>query len=534
MLVDLSACEDGTGFEADLCIVGAGAAGITLARALRGTGLDVCLLESGGLDFDARTQALYEGESTGRPYYPLDGARLRFFGGTTAIWGGRCVPLDDIDFAPRPGVPYSGWPLTADELAPYYRRTAELLELPFRHFDATLWRRVPASPPAFREERIVTRFWQFDEAYWRFGFANCRDIVDSGNIRAVIHANVVDIATDENARHVRHLEIASLSGVRGRVRARAYVLACGGIENARLLLASNRVAPAGLGNGRDLVGRFFMEHPHARIGEVEAPDRAALWSAFRKHFARGGHKLIPALRLGDPVQRREGVLNPAATLRFERAAGAGVPAGRAIYERIRTHAPPNRHMRRLWRLYRRGNDLLQHWGERPLRTAQLRRGLGRLCVIARAEQAPNPDSRVRLSAERDALGMAKASLDWRLTELDTRSLRVFVETLDAELRRLAVGRAAPAPWLAGAGGDWPVDPTVGRHPLGGYHHMGTTRMASDPTRGVVDAQCRVHGVDNLYIAGSSLFPTGGWANPTMTLMALALRLADHLREGLRR
>jgi len=433
----------------------------------------------------------------------------------------------------RPGIPDTGWPIPYAELARYYARARPLFELPYGAFDETLWSELAQRPPEFDPRRLRTAFWQFDEAYWRFAIDNCGDVVADRRVQVLLHANAVEVETDETAGHVCGVRLASRTGRRGRARARAYVLACGGIENARLLLVSNRVAPDGLGNAHDLVGRYFMEHPRARIADLQLHDPARFWSQFRKHFASGGHKLVPALRLAEAVQRREGVLNTAATIKFQRAAASGLPASLRVYESLRTHAPPTRAFRRLWRLHRRGNDLLQFWTEGALRRAQLRRGAGRLCLIARAEQAPNPQSRVKLSQDvRDPLGLPTAELDWRLSEVDTRTLRVLVEVLDGELRRLGLGQAQPMAWLADADTDWPVDPTIGRHPIGGYHHMGTTRMAADPRHGVVGPDNRVHGVDNLYVAGSSVFPTGGWANPTMTIVALSERLADRLTDRL--
>jgi choline dehydrogenase-like flavoprotein len=168
---------------------------------------------------------------------------------------------------------------------------------------------------------------------------------------------------------------------------------------------------------------------------------------------------------------------------------------------------------------------------RPLlERARARLGLRQTYLIIRGEQAPNPDSRVMLVNDRDRFGMPRAALDWRLSMADKDSVAAIARALDGELQRLGIGRVEPAEWLSDGRPEWPVDPTVSNHPIGGYHHMGTTRMSADPALGVVDADCRVHGYGNLYVAGSSVFPTGGWANPTLTILALVLRLAAHLRD----
>jgi choline dehydrogenase-like flavoprotein len=151
-----------------------------------------------------------------------------------------------------------------------------------------------------------------------------------------------------------------------------------------------------------------------------------------------------------------------------------------------------------------------------------------LALVIRAEQAPNPDSRVLLTGDKDALGMPRVALDWRLSAIDVDSVAGLIAALDRESRRLDLGEVEPASWLAESGKRWVSDELVSAHPIGGFHHMGTTRMSADPRRGVTDGWGRVHGLPNLHIAGSSLFPTGGWANPTLTILALTLRTADRI------
>ncbi len=530
MIIDFRETEEGYTTSADICIVGTGVAGLTLARELLKTGLKICLVESGGEDFDRDTQDLYDGEVTGRTYSPLKKSRLRFFGGTTAIWGGRCVPLDPIDFEPRPGICETGWPFRIDALSEYYAKANEHFELPFDVYDERLWEKTNINPPAFDHDQIRSGFWQFDDKYWRFGLAQCRDLTEHPRVEVLLHANVVNIDTNDNTHKITQLQIASLNGKRGAIKARKFVLACGGIENARLLLAADQINPQGLGNDHDQVGRYFMEHPRARIGTLKLQDPVSFWLTYRKHFLRGGHKVIPALRLGEKIQRETRALNSAMTIKFQVSPEKGVTSSKALYDTILKRSSPNRFMRRIWRYQRRTTDFFSSLGVRDLAKRQMKAGKGDLYLIGRAEQAPNPDSRIMLSSERDALGMRKSVLDWRLLPVDTHSLRVLADTFDGELRRINLGSVEKSNWLETDTVDWPIDPTIGRHPIGGYHHMGTTRMADDARQGVVDAQCCVHGIDNLYIAGSSVFPTSGWANPTLTIVAMTLRLADHLAD----
>ncbi len=533
MLLDLREMSKGVALEADLCVVGAGVAGITLARQLRGRGLTIVLLESGGGDFEPATQDLYAGPNIGMPYYPLKESRLRFFGGSTAIWGGRCTPLDSIDFERRDWVPHSGWPISLNDLVPFYEQAHRTLELGPFVYDDRLWQELGLVPPPFDPSRFETRFWRFDETHERFNLRACDDLVRAPDVKIVLHANAVHIQVNAGANAVERIRVRTLVGHEGTVAARSFVLAGGGIENPRLLLASNDIEVRGIGNSNDQVGRYFMEHPHGRAGFLRSRQLYPLWALFQKRFRRTGEPLAPLIVPARKLQQEAGVLNTAITFKLQRNPRRGVALDKAIYFRLKHRIDPTRAGRRIWQGYRD----LRAWLRRHVRPshAWLRTKAGSvgLSVMVRAEQAPNPDSRIQLSGERDALGMPRASLNWRLTDLDKHTVRVLADVLSRELERLDIGRLPGSEWLDDESPQWPVDETVGNHPIGGYHHMGTTRMSGHPKQGVVDEHCRVHGYHNLYIAGSSVFSTAGWANPNLTILALVHRLAEHLADSLR-
>ncbi|MGX0879133.1 choline dehydrogenase-like flavoprotein [Roseovarius sp. MBR-154] len=525
MLNRLTDHAPGARLHADVAIIGAGAAGITLARALTGRGLSVCLVESGDADYDPKVQDLAIGEIRGQPYYDLRDARLRFFGGTTAIWGGRCMPLDPIDYRARPWVPLSGWPIDEDMVAPWLREAGAGLGLRFERFDARLREDLDLQEFPLEGAGLGTVFWQFDHAFWRFGLPNCRDLARADDLCILLGATLMDIVTDPQARHVQDLQLAGRDGQRRWLRAGQVVLAAGGIETPRLLLNARGTMPMGLGNAQDQVGRYFMEHPRALIGCVYGQDGLRLWQAYRA-FHKAGTKLTPALRLPDAEQEARGVLNAAVTLKYRPNGGRSLLA--RIYEEARHRGSPNRLVRRIWSMKSLVDRAVVQRAEMALRRAQIAAGAGSFQVMVRAEQAPDPESRITLSARRDALGQPMARLDWRVGAQEVATARAMGEVFGAALDRAGIGGFVRADWLDDAAAGWPTDPTISGHALGGYHHMGTTRMGTDPATSVVDPECRLHGVDNLWIAGSSVFPTGGWSNPTLMIIALSLRLAERV------
>jgi choline dehydrogenase-like flavoprotein len=507
MFTDARTLPDRTLVEADIAVVGAGPAGITLARSFANSATHVCVVEAGGRQLEPEVQAFYEGENTGIDY-PLAGTRLRYFGGSSNHWGGYCRPLDPIDFEPRDWVPFSGWPFGIDELAPYYPPAGDIVEITPTHFaDRAYWQQVTAEGlPEPTTGRMQMRYVHFSTPT-RFGNRYGPELERASNVQVLLNANLVNIAAFDMGRAVTHLAIRTLDGRAHRVRAKIYVLATGGLENARLLLASNDVVPGGLGNQNDLVGRFFMEHPHlSGFGEIVVADLRRLPKIYRQRVEVDGRSVNAAFNPSEAFLRERRLLNATFMLGL---------AGQYSWEDASTTEPTVSHtdvLKAARRLLTDGEG--QADSDRP---AYLGHWLGMGCAC---EQVPNPLSRVMLAAERDPLGLPRIRLDWRLTEQDRRSLAVHIRSLALEFGALGIGRMRIN---VDDDGLWSESVS------GGSHHMGTTRMHDDPKQGVVDRNCRVHGVANLYIAGSSVFPTGGAANPTLTLLALTLRLADYLR-----
>jgi choline dehydrogenase-like flavoprotein len=526
--LDARNIPDQSVIETDVCIVGAGAAGIALALEFRQRSFRVTLLESGGLRMDEPTQALQRGERAGHPAPALDDTRLTGFGGTTSVWAGACRPLDEVDLEPRDWVPHSGWPLSRAELDPYYARAQAICQLGPFAYDVRDWQTPDRRPLPFDPTRIRTDIFQLSPPT-RFGVTYRADVLRAPNITTHLFANAVELETDESGATATGVRIVTLAGNRYRIKARVFIVAAGGIETPRLLLVSNSRYPAGLGNGNDLVGRFFIDHLRLESGKLRLHDPKRHGGLYRVHVPGACPSLPPiegVLALAEGLTKSERLARAAfqfpphwrATREFF---GPGVTNLNHLARALRMRDVPYRWLPRLAIVVRHIDQVTLTMGRRLAQSIHTSDDLAVTCF---GEQVPNPDSRVVLSSARDALGRPQARLEWRLSELDLYTLRRASELLAAETTCAGVGHFIPAPWLLSSS-DLPT-------PRGGFHHLGTTRMHDDPARGVVDADCRLHEVSNVYVAGGSIFPTGGYANPTLTVVALAIRLADHLRAQL--
>lgn len=475
MIFDAENREDGWFRDRifDVCVVGSGPAGITLSRALARHGRNVGLFEGAGETLTTESQELYAGDVIGVNYNPLDAARLRFFGGTSNHWAGMCRSLDASDFVPHSANPHSGWPIAKSDLDPYAAETDEILDLP-----------PLGSPPDVDLaplEPIVFRF----SSPTRFRKKYVDELTQSARIRMYVNANLVEIGLDGARRSVTELRFKSFKREGSfAVRARHYVLCLGGIENARMLLNSHGDAQYAIGNEYGLVGRYFCEHLHFTLGEVLLKERlpGVHFIGPKPEFMDRAEILNFGLRLHQP---------PAPPKSYARAVGCSTDFTRKLAEKIGARLDCN-----------------------PLAVLRIA-----------SEQALNPESRVVLSDKTDRFGLRRVALDWRLSEVDLATIRTAAVTCGRVFAERDLGRAKLRDWVLAE----PMKlPPLGQEEFLGNHHMCTTRMSADPTQGVVDAHCRLHTVENLYLGGSSVFATAGHANPTYTIVQLALRLADHL------
>lgn len=516
MFVDFRSPEAPQDIHCDLCIIGAGAAGITLACALIDSGIQVCLLESGGLENAEDIQALYDGASVGLANASPIGCRLRYFGGTTNHWEGWCAPLRDIDFELRPWIPNSGWPIRKADLDPYYEGAQEICQIGSVGDDADTLQDNTHHFPEFAPDKATTRYFRFSPPT-RFGTVYRERLDRAANVQVVLYANTIGLETDESATEVRSVRLRTLQGRSGSVQARIVVLACGGMENTRLLLLSNQVEHAGLGNGSGLVGQYFMQHIEGVVGRILAGNPKALAQAYSK-YAEQGVGVRAEISLSEPAQRKHRILSSGFTIDASVVRGAGYKSLRNLWVDLKQGRWPKHFSDKLLTVLTDMGSIGDAIYKQDQYYAQL---------YVRAEQSPNTHSRISLGEDRDPFGLQKIKVDWQLSQFDKHSIIEATHRIAEELGRLQLGRIELAEWLTDDDSNWP-------QPLwGGCHHMGTTRMSDDAHTGVVNRNCRLHTVTNAYIAGSSVFPTAGYVPPTLTIVALALRLADHLKQEFR-
>lgn len=510
----------------DVCIVGAGAAGISLAHEFRDQGFAVVVLEAGGDGFDLETQSFYKGEVTGRSYYPLDTCRLRYLGGTTNHWTNWCSAFDEEDFEVRPWIPHSGWPFTLSELDSAYERAHKLTNLgPYEWDDMEFWTTPGGGKPlAFEGTGLQTRTIQIGTPRVPFGH-DYREVLEKGsNIRTVTGANVTELEFATDSNRIQRAQVKTLAGNAFSVEARLFVLAAGGIENPRLLLASRSSRAAGIGNDRDLVGRFFMEHINQYLGRLLLSDPSIDMTFYTRKRPLHGTRAHGYVRLRKEVLRREKLPGFSMYLKeaYSEDVAPGIDSARILRTAYQEGRLPDDLGTHLWNVVTDIDDLAEQLYRRYYSGESLQGHAYR--ITTRVEQRPNPDSRVVLSDQLDPFGAPLANLDWRL----------LPEDYDAVVRGQGIAASEFAAAGTGRVKFLEFDPTANTdqdedHLFGGCHHMGTTRISHDPQFGVADPNCRVFGTDNLYLAGSSVFPTSGQCNPTLSIVAMAVRLADHIK-----
>ncbi|WP_412971985.1 GMC oxidoreductase [Glaciecola sp. MF2-115] len=543
MITDAKSLIGNEDIETDLLIIGSGPAGITIARKFIGSSIRVTVLESGGETYNADTQSLYRGTITGTPSAPLDISRLRYFGGTSNHWAGWCRPFEREDFEQRKGWPESGWPITLDDLSPYYDAATKVCQLGSNVFDNIAYWKSQAggeqlSALDVNENRLFTSIFQVSPPT-RFAQVYRKDLQNAANINLILNATALEVLKSDDSSI--HDKVKKITGVRAstldkrqfRINAKATVIAVGGVETSRLLLLSDKVFPQGAGNENDMVGRYFMDHPWitsaAYVRFQNADTKLPLYFDQTK-VAKS--KIFGTLSPSPKLKEAHQIGGFRLWLRPSTVSTAGIDSARTIIDKLKEGELADNLGDHISNLFADSGQLADvayksifNEKESPFGSEQDADApvIG-ASIDLNFEQHPNPDSRLTLDTTVDALGQRRIKLDWRLDDTDWHTATKALQTVAQELGRSNIGRVRVK--LIGDKAEWPSLMS------GSFHHMGGARMSSDPKKGVVDADCRVHSVENLYVAGSAVFPTCGFANPTLTIVALSLKLADHLHGAL--
>ncbi len=525
MFLDLNSISELPELHADICIVGAGAAGITLALELIATRKDILLLEGGALNFQQASQSLYSMKVISPHYFDPMQSRLRFFGGSTNHWDGSVRAFDPIDFEYRPWVADSGWPFGYSDLQRYYDRA-------FSYVEAGKWQNNEqpfTRPLRGYQEKLAKRGFGFRLAYdsppTRFGERYLQQLRSAPNVSIAVNANLLSINEAKDRRTVEGLTIGNYKGHRTQVKARIYVIALGGMENARALLLSDAVTPGGLGNEYDLVGRYFMDHPVVEsVVLYPGADFKRVWGT--GDFKLGGKDYRLACQATEEALRRHQLTNARMPLDWanELYTSEGIESAHELSSAV-AHGSLGHVLRHLGNMLKDSDLIFGEWWRQRGHDAKGGRAeeFGGYISQMMIEQRPNRDNRIVLTNNRDALGLKKGEVIWRLSGQEkedlTRLIALFAKAVGAE----GVGIVHSLLEQDDSGR------RLNQMMNFGHHHMGTTRAHANARKGVVDGNQRIHGRENIFVAGSSVFPTGSHVPPTATIVATTIRLAEHLK-----
>ena len=501
--------------SAGVCIVGAGAAGIVLAVEFASRGRKVVILEGGGAQREESSQQLYDSDIVGHPHRGIHTGRIRTKGGSTVRWGGQILELDAHDFIPRANVPSSGWPFPKSELTAHYERARTLEGLAkAQRSDAAVWRALHQPFLQFPELEAYLSRWCPEPNFARLHETT---LATHPGISLWLHANAVELLTENGI--ATGLRCRTLTGIEAIFHAAHFIFCLGGIESSRFFLQPR---PGGLPwNRSNLLGQHFQDHIDCNAATVEPLDRQKFHAAFDPIYLRG-FKYLPKLRLPSQLQAEHETLNIGSTMSYE-------DAGKVRYQAKLT----TRNLMR-GRFNEVSRDNLRHTAAHlPMLLRQAwrykiqRRAFAppqvRIFLRVHCEQEPTSRSSITLTDDRDALGLLRARFDWQISERELDTIRKYV--LIAQHSLAGIARVVPDQDLISG------SPAFLARCDDSNHHMGGMRMSTSDATGVVDTNLRLYGLDNTYVCSSAVFPNSGFSNPTHTVLALAVRLCDHLTLG---
>jgi choline dehydrogenase-like flavoprotein len=508
-----------------VCIVGAGIVGLTAAWRLRRSGIRILVVEGGGLTDEQRSQAIYSDVEFVNRLNVGVANRFRTYGGNGSRWGGQLLPLADWEFLPRGALRKNAWPLQGQMLAPYFAEAQAMLGVQDAPFDASCYDLRNRRRPHFDQDLLSVRFSKWSP--WRkrnVGRLMKSALEKDPDAVVLIHANAVEIVLDESGQLVSGIRLRSYSGREQIAIAGSYILAAGTIEVCRLLLCSRGQLPRGIGNHHDMVGRGFMDHLILRAGHIVPTDRDALAHTIRPFFV-GGVLHAPRFEIAPAAQAAADCLNGYAQIHFEARAGSAMAELPTVFRQYHAEGVRALLKGRYWSIMSELPDVVAGFLARTVLGLRPLPARSTPTIYLCCEQPPRRASRICLRDEHDPLGMPKVAIDWHIGFEENKTLSTLGRLIEEQFRKHNLGNVQWHDFNPSAN---TCSPSIQDF----YHHLGGTPMSDSARDGVVDRECRVHGVRNLFIASGATFPVSGCSNPTLTIMALALRMAEHLsRDG---
>ena len=534
MLIDLNDLDESSKIYSDICIIGSGVAGSILAKELIKTKNRITLIESGDLKPNELAQSLNQVTHVGVPFRKNFHNRVRQYGGACNIWPGRMMVYDRDDVVGRTWINESSWDIDYDDLNYYLNLTGEKFGIPnmdyikpefwnnkFSHTEKLLFNNEYLKPTVALWAKNIPRFGSTSNFY--------KNLIKADNLIIYTNATATEIELNEPKTKVSKVKLLNYKKCNFEVRSKLFIMACGGLENARLLLLSNKQNINGIGNNFDNVGRYFMEHPKVVYGQINFNEKINLDRLIGFPFEYGKCKI--GIKISNKAQRKFGLLNSYLCLEpivpsamknaylqsiniVKRIMKKGYSGDRLDFTKKIAYIPNVIYELPPKEIMPHQMFVFSYYLKQILR----QNIKNKFQIINYCEQEPNPNSRLYLSSEKDYFGKNKLIVDWKVGKREIDSLEFLHNKLDEQLIEHKIGT-----FNERINKETPIAFSDSSH------HLGVTRMNNDYKKGVVDNHCKVHGISNLYILGSSIFPVSGHANPTFTIVAMSLRLADHLK-----
>ncbi len=526
MIIDGKLLKEPQALSCDLCILGLGVAGTVLANELHRHYDRIIVIESGSEEYDESTQRLYEPAEKPTSFFNPKYSRLRMMGGSSNHWENNTSPFDPIDFEKRPWIEHSGWPISFQDVEPYYKKAAVYCGTGDDGYDATHWsQQLQASTMTGESKKLATGIAKRSLPPVRFFKQHGHEIETSQSVHIYKNSNLVDLDFDANTETVDRIYFESTPGLRHSVSAKKFVLCLGGIENARMLLYFNQAHDNKLGNTHDQLGRYFMDHPVVEAAHFFPKDMSQ-FQLYRDNTV-GSKTVTGYLKLSDQLIRHKALNNLRLPLipQTNYYLSDGVSSFNILKNAARSGEMPNRFGTHILNMLKDIDLVAEGISRKSLKKSFVddAKKIEAFMIYMMVEQTPHPNNRIKLSDIRDPFNIPRVLIDWQLMDEDKEQVWRTLDEFAQAIGELDIGRVKILRERA--------DRIWGEHLGFGHHHMGTTRMATSAKKGVVDANSRLFGTQNVYVGGSSVFPTGGHVPPTLTITAMSIRLAEHLTRG---